>query len=249
MNIGYDPTLPRSTDMEAGRAVDAFIVGLARKTDVEQQLVARIDDGGGWFPGDSAQAAPSEVITRPHLPAARVVEIAERQPTWLTVTSEQQPGEHELDGFRFERCAPIMVRSTEVPATNVARRHRVVPYRGGDHLSSLADVATWSTDRFRSDTDQIVTLVVERDDVPVGYGQLVMSIPGVGYFADLFVHPDHRGRGYATALLTARLHVARERGLRHVVLSASDIGRAAFVANGFAVAAWYRVYRRIESAT
>ena len=247
MNTGYDPTLPHSTVIGVDRAVDAFIVGLARKTELEQQLVARIDADGAWFPGETALAGPSEVITRPHLPADRVVEIAAARPTWLTATTAGQPSELEIDGFRLDGRAPIMVRTTEEPTSNVPRDHSVVRYRGGDHLASLADVATWPTGRFRTDTDQIVTFVVEHHGVPVGYGQLVESIPGFGYFADLFVHPDHRGCGYATALLTARLQLARERGMTHVVLSASDIGRAAFVANGFAVAAWYAVYRRIDS--
>jgi GNAT superfamily N-acetyltransferase len=246
MNTGYDPTLPHSTAIGADPAVDAFIVGLARKTELEQQVVARIDTDGGWFPGETAQAEPSEVITRPHLSAGRVVEIAAARPTWLTVTSTGQPGDLGLDGFRLDGCAPIMVRSTDEPTSTVAREHDVVRYRGGDHLAPLADVATWPTGRFRTDTDQIVTLVAEPHGVPVGYGQLVESTPGFGYFADLFVHPDHRGRGHATSLLNARLHLARERGMTHVVLSASDLGRAAFVANGFAVAVWYSVYRRIE---
>lgn len=252
MNAGYDPTMPHSTAVGVDQAVDAFIVGLARKTELEQQLVARIDADGGWFPRETAPAAPaapSEVITRPHLPADRVVEVAAARPAWLTVTSAGPPVELELDAFRLDGCAPIMVRATDQPAKNVPRDHRVVPYRGGEHLAPLADVATWPTGRYRTDTDQIITLVVEHHGAPIGYGQLVESTPGFGYFADLFVHPDHRGLGYATALLAARLRLARERGITHVVLSASDIGRAAFVANGFAVAAWYTVYRDIDSET
>ena len=82
---------------------------------------------------------------------------------------------------------------------------------------------------------------------PVGYGQLVDSVDGVGYLADLFVHPDHRGRGCAQALLAARIELAHSRGFTHVVLSASDEGRRSFVLSGFAVSTWYSFHRRIDS--
>lgn len=247
MNAGHDPMLPYDTDVGADRAVEAFIVGLARKTELEQGSVPVVDEDGGWFPTPTEAGTTGELITRPHLSDDRVMTLAHRRPAWLTVTAPSAPRALHLDGFVIDGCAPIMVRPTaDLPRGTADPARRIVAYRGGDHLAPLAPVAAWPTERYRTDTDRITTLVVERGDEVVGSAQLVESTPGFGYLADLFVHPDHRGHGHASALLTARVALARDRGMTTVVLSASDVGRPVFVANGFAVAAWYTVYRSVS---
>ena len=42
------------------------------------------------------------------------------------------------------------------------------------------------------------------------------------YLAELYVTPEHRGRGLGRALMTAALELARERGADHVELATSE---------------------------
>jgi GNAT superfamily N-acetyltransferase len=246
MNAGHDPSLPHDHEFGVDAAVEAFIVGLARKVELESGVMPVVDADGGWFPGVGATGR-SELITRPHVGAERITELASRRPHWLTVTGPAALDDLRVDVYALESRAPIMVRRTDAPATTAApSEYEVVAFRGREHLAPLDAIATWPTDRFRTDTDRITTLAAECRGEPVGYGQLVDSVDGVGYLADLFVHPDHRGRGCAQALLTARIELAHSRGFTHVVLSASDEGRRSFVLSGFAVSTWYSIHAVID---
>jgi GNAT superfamily N-acetyltransferase len=60
-------------------------------------------------------------------------------------------------------------------------------------------------------------LIARELDVPVGFALFFHNYstfrakPGI-YLEDLFVLPEHRGKGHGKALFTQLLHIARERG-------------------------------------
>ena len=60
-------------------------------------------------------------------------------------------------------------------------------------------------------------LIARELDVPVGFALFFHNYstfrakPGI-YLEDLFVLPEHRGKGHGKALLSHVLHIARERG-------------------------------------
>ena len=60
-------------------------------------------------------------------------------------------------------------------------------------------------------------LIARELDVPVGFALFFHNYstfrakPGI-YLEDLFVLPEHRGKGHGKALFTQVLHIARERG-------------------------------------
>jgi GNAT superfamily N-acetyltransferase len=53
-----------------------------------------------------------------------------------------------------------------------------------------------------------------------------------GYLADVFVLPEHRGRGYARQLVAAVMADPRLRGLRRVMLATAD-AHALYAGFGF----------------
>lgn len=56
-----------------------------------------------------------------------------------------------------------------------------------------------------------------------------------GYLINMYVEPEHRGRGIGRALLEASLAEARTLGLRRLLLYASDDGRPLYESAGFAL--------------
>ena len=60
--------------------------------------------------------------------------------------------------------------------------------------------------------------LVYADGQPVGHCNAWEGIDGIGQVEDLFVHPKDRRRGIATALLSACVSLARQRGAGPVVI-------------------------------
>lgn len=59
------------------------------------------------------------------------------------------------------------------------------------------------------------------------------------YLLNMYTSPEHRGRGAATAILGAALDEARCRGVRRLVLHATEAGRRLYVRAGFHASAAY----------
>ena len=55
-----------------------------------------------------------------------------------------------------------------------------------------------------------------------------------GYILNVFVEPDHRGRGIAKALMDLAMSEARQRGLQHMILHATTMGRPMYEKLGWA---------------
>jgi GNAT superfamily N-acetyltransferase len=107
-----------------------------------------------------------------------------------------------------------------------------VTIRGADRrdLPALRDLLSGlEAGRFADHTARgRVCLVAWRDDRPIGYGWMAdrfgsdmtaiacpLALPPTAtYLWNLYVAPDQRGQGVGSALSTARLLLARERGLR-----------------------------------
>lgn len=72
------------------------------------------------------------------------------------------------------------------------------------------------------------------------------GVGGVGMVEDLFTHPDHRGRGYARALIHRCVEDARARGARSVLIGAEpdDTPKALYARLGFAPTCLTRTWLR-----
>ncbi|MDQ2943785.1 MAG: GNAT family N-acetyltransferase, partial [Candidatus Dormibacteraeota bacterium] len=76
------------------------------------------------------------------------------------------------------------------------------------------------------------TLLAEDEGVPVGFAlffhnfSTFLALPGI-YLEDLYVVPEHRGRGIGRALLKHLAHIAVERGCGRLEWSVLDWNRDA----------------------
>ncbi|MEQ8449937.1 MAG: GNAT family N-acetyltransferase [Nitratireductor sp.] len=77
------------------------------------------------------------------------------------------------------------------------------------------------------------TLVAEIAGAPAGFMSVIGTADGVGVVDMAFVHPDHMGKGIASALYAALEEGARARGLARLELDASAIAKPFFAAKGF----------------
>jgi ribosomal protein S18 acetylase RimI-like enzyme len=89
-----------------------------------------------------------------------------------------------------------------------------------------------------------------RDGEPRGFLSSWEGVGGVGQVEDLYVHPDARGRGLASALIRHGVADCREAGAGPVVIvaDADDTPRLAYVRMGFRPVAVTRAYLRRLSA-
>jgi ribosomal protein S18 acetylase RimI-like enzyme len=87
------------------------------------------------------------------------------------------------------------------------------------------------------------------NDRGVGYCNTWGGIDGVGQVEDLFVHPDYRRRGIATALLQHCVASARERGAKSVVIVVDAVNTAKnlYSALGWEPAAICREYGKVAT--
>lgn len=104
-----------------------------------------------------------------------------------------------------------------------------------------------TTDRSRLDIDQVFEFlrssywarhiprgVVEKsvqhslcfgafsDNQQVGFGRVITDFATFAYIADVFVVPEHRGRGVSKLLLRAMLNHPELQGLRRILLATQD---------------------------
>ena len=103
-----------------------------------------------------------------------------------------------------------------------------------------ARVAAW----LEAEGERRTTWLATHDGEPVGMASLFeyrrMPKPGRadsrwGYVSNMFVRPEHRGRGIGTALLDAILAAAEERGYARLVLSPSERAVGLYARAGFVV--------------
>ena len=59
------------------------------------------------------------------------------------------------------------------------------------------------------------------------------------YLLNMFTEPPYRGRGAATAILDLAIQAARERGVRKLILHATEAGRRRYLKAGFATSSAY----------
>lgn len=71
------------------------------------------------------------------------------------------------------------------------------------------------------------------DGAQVGFARLVTDRATFAYLADVFVLPEHRGRGYSQRLMDAILAHPDLQGLRRMLLATSD-AHGLYAKNGFA---------------
>jgi GNAT superfamily N-acetyltransferase len=60
------------------------------------------------------------------------------------------------------------------------------------------------------------------DDRQVGFGRVVTDFATFAYIADVFVVPEHRGKGVSKLILRAMLDHPRLQGLRRLLLATKD---------------------------
>lgn len=71
------------------------------------------------------------------------------------------------------------------------------------------------------------------DGAQVAFARLVTDHATFGYLADVFVLPEHRGRGLATVVVRALLELPAVRGFRRLLLATRD-AHAVYARLGFA---------------
>lgn len=74
------------------------------------------------------------------------------------------------------------------------------------------------------------------DGAQVGFARLVTDRATFAYLADVFVLPEHRGKGYSQRLMDAILAHPDLQGLRRMLLATSD-AHGLYAKNGFAALA------------
>ena len=89
------------------------------------------------------------------------------------------------------------------------------------------------------------------DGAPRGFVSSWQGVGGVGQVEDLYVHPDARGRGLASALIRHGVTACREAGAGPVVIvaDADDTPRLAYSRMGFRAVAVSRAYLRQLSSS
>ena len=115
----------------------------------------------------------------------------------------------------------------------------------GPSAYSADQVAAWAAfaeePAFRRFVLGAETVVAERPaSGPIGFAGLTPA----GRVASLYVHPDHARQGVASALLSALIERAYERGMDRLSTEASALSRPVFERFGFALEAEEHVERR-----
>ncbi len=104
-------------------------------------------------------------------------------------------------------------------------------------VATYAEESDYGEDRWRERMRRSQRLVAERDGDPIGVASVGQASDGSEDKAELFglwVRPEARGSGVATALVSAGAKVARERGNSQLMYwVGSDNGRAVAFASGF----------------
>jgi GNAT superfamily N-acetyltransferase len=101
--------------------------------------------------------------------------------------------------------------------------------------------ATWS--ELLRDAAQWIVVAEETDGTVIGFACLCASrdedaAPDTGELGAIYLHPDHWGHGYGTALLGAVLEGSRSRGFKHLtlwVLESNERARRFYEGSGFVV--------------
>jgi ribosomal protein S18 acetylase RimI-like enzyme len=120
----------------------------------------------------------------------------------------------EALGWKTERLVWMRHESPPRPQPDVAVQE--IPYDRANHLR-----VTWHREDFDDDGPPdfiaqareaaerrgVQVLAAHEAGVPIGYSQLEHH-DGSAEIAQVYVHPDHRGRGLGTALTCAAIHAA-----------------------------------------
>ena len=145
--------------------------------------------------------------------------------TWLTMTRDYS-------------VADLTLRDVEPEDLDLICRHRHEMFRASgrrdDDLGPMAEpFAEWLRPRLVAGL--YFGWIAEVDGQAVGgLGMMVIDWPPHpshpdqdvrGYILNVYVEPDHRGRGIARMLMDRAMAQAKRRGLRHLILHATAMGR------------------------
>lgn len=83
------------------------------------------------------------------------------------------------------------------------------------------------------------------DDAQVGYARVISDYATFAYLLDVFVLPEHRGRGYSRQLMDAVITHPRLQGLRRFIL-VSSTARGLYQKYGFASLAKPEMFMEIN---
>ena len=133
----------------------------------------------------------------------------------------------------------ITVRSLEVDEWEHYRSVRLTALRDSPEafVASHDDEQAETEDFWRARMERSTRLLAELDGTPVGIasvGSVDEDQPEAAQLFGLWVHPDARGTGVATALVRAGAQSAAEAGKRQLLYwVGTDNGRAVAFASGF----------------
>jgi len=215
-NFVYDATA--STPEE----IDALLAHAHRVHAHSQSLTFRVDSD-----------------TSPELEARLALDGAPRAGTLVMILEGDLRGsamEHDLRPIDDERGWDAMVELKRASWREDAPKHGEDPAR--------TEVPDGLTAASRLKSPAVRYTLAYADGKPVGFFNAWEGIDGVGQVEDLFVLPEHRHRGIATALIHHCVADARARGARAVVICSdpSDTPKRMYAAMGWRPIAVCRQY-------
>lgn len=100
----------------------------------------------------------------------------------------------------------------------------------------------------RSLTPDATYYLMRHDGAPRACIGTWVDETGLGVIEDVFVHPDYRGRGFATGMLRHAVAQLRSRGAGHILIGAepTDTPKHLYAKFGFRPAAVTRAYLRSQ---
>ena len=128
----------------------------------------------------------------------------------------------------------------DIPALCEARKKQLID----EGLAPVASIDEELADYFATTlaNDSLVEWVLDQDgEIVATAGLALMPFPPTytnpagtrGYITNMYTAPSHRGQGVATRLMAKLLDEAKERGIKKLLLSASEMGKPVYRKHGF----------------
>jgi len=125
-------------------------------------------------------------------------------------------------------------------------KHRIGMFKAmGENEEFIQETTELTKEYLLSDwtSDYRYFLVEEDDEVIGGCGLSTFSLPPMAhqksgvytYLSNMFVEPDHQGKGIGRALLRHVIQVCKDEGIGLVILHASTHGSYLFKSEGFKI--------------
>jgi len=209
----------------------------AATTDEIDRLLARVEQEFAGIPHRMFNLDPD---TPPPLEARLVLDGYERRDQLIMVLDGMLvgvPRSYDLEPIVDERGWAAYDALKQLDWMNLRQRLGLAP--AGEVGRRIAQTNRWKS-------PPVHYWLAYLDGEPRGFCSAWEGLEGVGQVEDVFVHPDARHRGMATALIHACVRDCRQRGADAVIIvpDATDTPKQMYAALGFRPIALKREYWR-----